>query len=55
MGKVIGPFSIEDWLTLSMLKQSINYMTKIDSHKYSLEIKGEKEIFDHILDTYHVA
>lgn len=52
MGEVVGPFKPEDWLTLGMLKRSIDYMCEIDRTKYSLNIKKEKEVYDYILDSY---
>lgn len=52
LNNVIGPFVPEDWLTLKMLKSSIDYMKNTDSSKYSLNIKQEKEVFNYILTTY---
>lgn len=52
---VIGPIVPEDWLTLGMLKKSIDYMNKVDHSKYRLNIKQEQEVFDHILGIYTKA
>lgn len=49
---VIGPITPEDWLTLSMLKQSINFMLRKDRDKYRLNIKQEQEVYDYILGNY---
>lgn len=49
---VIGPIIPEDWLTLGMLKKSIDYMNKVDHNKYRLNIKQEQEVFDYILGNY---
>lgn len=52
MGEVVGPFKVEDWLTLGMLKRSIDFMSNIDRHKYKTNIDKEKEVYDYILDGY---
>lgn len=52
MGTVIGPFKPEDWLTLGLLKRSIEYMIATNATKYSLNIKKEQEVYNYILDEY---
>lgn len=53
-GKLIGPFPIEDWITLKRLRRSLEYMNEDPVRKanYSEAIKKEGKAYRAILNWY---
>jgi hypothetical protein len=52
MNKVIGPIKKEHWITLLMLKESIEDYKKRDINKYKVAIEKESIIYRDILNDY---
>lgn len=53
MGQVIGPIDPASWLTLKMLKASIEYDKEHNENgDRTLSIKKEKSIYKEILDPF---
>lgn len=40
---IYGPYDFEDWITMKMFKQSLDWMKKEDPVKYDLAIKKETQ------------
>lgn len=52
MNNIYGPIERDDWNTMLLLKSSLGWMRKEDTHKFSKAIKKEDTILKGYLKRY---
>ena len=50
MGRVIGPISRENWLTMQMLRYAISFLGEKKNPKHDLEIRKDQECLKLLYD-----